>query len=102
MRRILPAFVFTLAVNLLFGQSERQKLVAGDTLNLTGRYNVSRSEAIHVPTGPKFEVPEINPPVLEYDNLELKPAEVKPVIEIPKAEKMPKESAPKFTNNYIK
>lgn len=86
----------------LYSEAQTRDGLGGDNTGiLIGQTRIELTDARRIPTEPKIEVPEVSTPELTY-SISLTPSPVPATIQVPDAQKMQKEKAPKYAHNYVK
>lgn len=90
-----------LGIGVQLAAQTRDGLGGDNTGILIGQTRIELTDARRIPTEPKIEVPEVSAPELTY-SITLTPSKVPATIQVPEAQKMQKEKAPKYAHNYVK
>ncbi|HCS20177.1 MAG TPA: hypothetical protein DIW47_06380 [Bacteroidetes bacterium] len=90
-----------LCIGIQVAAQNRDGLGGDNTGILIGQTRIELTDARRIPTEPKIEVPEVSTPELSY-SITLSPSEVPATIQLPDAQRMQKEKAPKYAHNYVK
>ncbi|MHB1278653.1 MAG: TonB-dependent receptor [Bacteroidia bacterium] len=99
--RYLLLSSLALGISIHASAQTRDGLGGDNTGILIGQTRIELSDARRIPTEPKIEIPEVSSPELTY-SITLSPSKVPATIQLPEAQKMQKEKAPKFAHNYVK